>query len=288
MVGEKGLSDVLSVNINGDLEDRKIVRIAKRFKAVWVGCNPLFKDPFYVADIIADYVDFVGFGVVTVDFGCEEILRKFRNLVKEHKDTTFALGIGSGKLRGHFGLKAVLNCLKFLRNEVDLLFCGCSGPNITSEASKIVDGILFNYAHPEHLNWIVGFLKRKVYKVAYAPSLILPSDFEMDLLIACAMVSCSNKSFVKTFKYDDMCREFSKLDFLRVIVDRKRLNVIPDEIKRYREVLIDRFAIAGNVERFTQRLREILKICDHVVLGDPFFRDPNSVKQFEKILMSLK
>ena len=131
-------------------------------------------------------------------------------------------------------------------------------------------------------------MKREVYKVAYAPSLILPSDFEMDLLIACAMVSCSNKAFVKTFKYDNMCREFSKLDFLRVIVDRKRLNAIPDEIKRYREVLIDRFAIAGNVERFTQRLREILKICDHVVLGDPFFRDPNSVKQFEKILMSLK
>ncbi|WP_457549669.1 hypothetical protein [Archaeoglobus sp.] len=288
MVGKEGLPDVLSVNINGDLEDKEIVRIAKRFKAVWVGYNPLFKDPFYVADLIADYVDFVGFGVVTVDFGCKEILRMFGNLVKEHKDTTFALGVGAGELRGHFGLKAVLNCLKFLRKKVDLLFCGCSGPKITSEASKIVDGILFNYAHPEHLNWIIGFLKREVYKVAYAPSLILPSEFELDLLIACAIVSCSNKAFVKIFKYDDMCGEFSKLDFLRVIADRKRLNVIPDEIKRYGDVLIDRFAIAGDFESLVGRLKEILKICDHVVLGDPFFRDCRSAKFFESILESLE
>ncbi|ADB57138.1 hypothetical protein Arcpr_0062 [Archaeoglobus profundus DSM 5631] len=255
---------------------------------MWVGYNPLFKDPFYVADLIADYVDFVGFGVVTVDFGCKDILRRFRNLVEEHRDTTFALGIGAGELRGYSGLKAVLDCLKSLRKEVDLLFCGCSGPKITSEASKIVDGILFNYAHPEHLSWIIGFLKREVYKVAYAPSLILPSEFEFDLLIACAMVSCSNRNFVKTFKYDGMCREISKLDFLRVIADRKSLNVIPDEIKRYKDVLIDKFAIAGDFESLVGRLKEVLKICDHVVLGDPFFRDPNSVEQFEKILVSLK
>ena len=288
MVGEEGLPDLLSVNINGDLEDREIVRIAKRFKAVWVGYNPLFKDPFYVADLIADHVDFVGFGVLTVDLGCGRILEEFRNLVKEHRDTTFALGIGAGTLRGDFGLKAVLKCLKFLRGNVNLLFCGCSGPRITSEASKIVDGILFNYAHPEHLKWIIGFLKRDVYKVAYAPSLILPSEFELDLLIACAIVSCSNGTFVKTFGYDGMCRELLKLDFLRVIKERKSSGCIPEEMEKYRDILIDRFAIAGDFDCFVRRLRELLKICDHIVLGDPFFRDPKSVKHFEEILRSLK
>lgn len=284
MVGKEGLPDVLSVNINGDLEDEELIKRAEKVRCVWIGCNPNFRDPFEVADLIADYVDFVGFGVVTIDYSCSKILENFKEVVERHKDTTFALGIGAGNLRGYEGLRAVVDCLKCLRKHVDLLFCGCSGPKITRKASKIVDGILFNYAHPEHLKWIIGFLERDVIRVAYAPSLILPSEFEKDLLIACAIVACSSKAFVKEFGYEEICREISNIDFAKAIRDYKSSGRIPKVIEKYREILIDRFAISGSFDDFSGRIKEILEICDHVVLGDPFFRD---LKQIE-LLESLK
>ncbi|RLI81200.1 MAG: hypothetical protein DRP01_11170, partial [Archaeoglobales archaeon] len=182
-------------------------------------------------------------------------MKDFERVVRDHRDTMFALGIGSGSLRGYAGLNAVLDCLRFLRDHVDFLFCGCSSPLITSESSKIVDGILFNHGHPKHLRWITNFLRRDVIKVAYAPSLILPSEFEKDLLIACAVVSC-NDSLLREFKYDV---DFSDLDFERVIIERKLFDRVPTEIEMFRDFLIDRFAIAGDFDSFVSRLREILK-----------------------------
>ncbi len=284
MAGEKGLPDVLSVNINGDLEDDELIKLAKRFRFVWVGYNPMFKDPFYVADLIADYVDFLGFGVLTVDIGCRNILESFENLRNSHRDTRFALGIGSGSR----SIRETLNCLKFLRDKVDFLFVGCSGPKITAESSKIADGILFNYAHPEYLRWISSFVKRDVLKVAYAPALILPSEFEKDLLIASAIVSCSSGEFVRRFGYVDMCKTFSKLNFGEVILMRKRFNFVPKEIEEYRDVLIERFSIAGEFDRFVWKIREILKVCDHVVLGDPFFRDRSSSDLYDRIISQVR
>ena len=284
MVGEKGLPDVLSVNVNGDLDDESLIRRAEKCEVVWVGYNPNFKDPFSVADLIADHVRFLGFGVVPVDYDCFRILENFKDVVRRHRDTVFALGIGAGSLRGNEGLRRVTDCLKFLRNRIDLLFCGCSGPLITKMASKIADGILFNYAHPDHLRWILQFVERNVIKVAYAPSLILPSDFERDLLLACAIVACSSKSFAKAFGYDKICEELSKINFVEAIRDYKRFGVIPSAVEKYRDVLIEKFSISGKFDEFVERLREILKICDHVVLGDPFFRD---LKQIE-MLKSLK
>jgi len=286
MVREKGIPEVLGININGDLEDKEIVRIAKKCKdfPIWIGDNPLFKDPFYVANLIADYVSFIGFGVVTIERGCKKILNEFKTLVDEYRDTVFALGIGAGSLRGYEGLKAILNCLKLLRDDVKILLCGCSGPLITSKSSKIVDGILFNYGHPDHLKWIYHYLRRDVHRIAYAPSLILPSDFEKDLLIACAIVSCSSESFAKSFGYESMFQELSKLDFSEVIVKRKEENIIPKVIEKYREILIEKFAIAGKFERFVERVKVLLKICDHVVLGDPFFRDKRSLKLVRRVL----
>ncbi len=281
MVRKKGIPKVLGLNINGDIGEREILKIVKSFDLpIWIGENPLFKDPFYIADLIADYVSFVGFGVVTVKRGCSRILKYFEKIASDHRDTEFALGIGSGSLRGRSGLKAVLDCLKFLRDRVDFLFCGCSSPIITSESSKIVDGILFNHAHPEHLKWLIGFLKRDVIKVAFAPSLILPSEFEKDLLVACAIVSC-NRALLREFRYGI---DFSNLDFKRVIIERKIFDRIPKEIERFRDLLIDKFAIAGDLESFVLRVKEILKVCDHVVLGDPFFRDERSLSMIGDIL----
>lgn len=273
MVGEKRLPGILSININGDLDDESLIERAEKCKIVWVGYNPNFRDPFQIADLISDYVSFVGFGVVPVDYNCSKILENFREVVKRHRDTVFALGVGAGSLRGYEGLKKVIDCLKILRRYVDFLFCGCSGPKITRESSKIVDGILFNYAHPEHLKWIVRFVEREIIKVAYAPSLILPSEFEKDLLLACAIVACSN-AFVKRYnKIEDL----SRINFTEAIKDYKKFGKIPKVIEKHRDFLIEKFAISGKFDDFVEKVRKILEICDHVVLGDPFFRDLNQI-----------
>ncbi len=291
MAGEKGLFEVLKLglNLNGDLPDKELISIAKECEKlgilVWIGDNELFKDPFYVADLIADYTSYIGFGVVTINWGCKTIFERIKELIDEHKDTVFLLGIGAGRFDNpKFALIKTLECLRFLRQNLEIpLFCGCSSPIITKESSKVVDGILFNYGYPDYVAWISSFLSRDIYKIAYAPALILPSDFEEDLLIACSIVSCSSKRFVKEFGYEDMCKVFSSLDFRDIIIKRKRREQLDPRILKFRDLLIDRFAIAGSLEDVCNRIRSLLELCDHVVLGDPFFRDKNSLKQLKHL-----
>jgi len=298
MVREKGIFEVLKLglNLNGDLEDKKLVRIAKKCERlgvlVWIGDNELFKDPFYVADLIGDVVSNIGFGVVSVRRGCKAILDGISSLAKSFKDTNFLLGIGAGNVDDpKKALRHVLSCLEFLRNRLEIpIFCGCSGPVITSKASKIVDGILFNYGYPDYVKWISNFVRDEIYRVAYAPALVLPSDFEEDLLIACSIVACSNQTFVRVFGYEGLCKVLRNLDFKELIINRKLGKKLDPRILDFRDLLVERFAIAGDLSSVCDRVRDLLRLCDHVVLGDPFFRDDRSVeitKSIKRELMDL-
>ncbi len=288
MARKKGLSEVLGLNINGDLPDEKIIDVA--FKAdevgvvIWIGENELFKDPFYVADLIANFVSVpIGFGIVSpLRRSCSEIVERVRGLMNKHSNE-FLLGIAPGKFKDpKTALEITLKCLRRLKRELEVpIFCGCSSPLITAKASKIADGILFNYCHPDFLRWISRFAERDIIKVAFAPSLILPSEFEQDLLLACAIVSCSSRKFVEEFGFVDMCRDFA-FDFGRLIsIRQKGGNLLEvDEFKKilmYKDVLLEKFSISGRLDEVKGKINDILKICDHVVLGDPFFRDRKAV-----------
>ncbi len=290
MARKEGLSEVLKplgININGDLPDDKIVDIALKAErygvAVWIGETELFKDPFYVADIIADHVSRVpiGFGTVSpLRRDCNEILSNVRALIKAHPDVDFFVGISPGDFDDpKTAVEVTLKCLKLLKSKLDIpIFCGCSSPIITRRSSKIADGILFNYGYPDFLRWIVQFMEEDTLKVAYAPALILPSEFEQDLLLACAIVSCSSKKFVEEFGFQEMCGDFASLDFKRLIAVRQKGGDLEkleefERILRYKDVLLEKFCISGDLDDVKIRIKELLKICDHVVLGDPFFRD---------------
>jgi len=291
MARETRLPEVLGLNLNGDLPDERIVEVSLKADragvVIWIGENPLFKDPFYVAELVADYVSVpIGFGIVSpLRRSCSEIIERIRGLVGR---TEVLLGIAPGSYEDpKLAVDVTLKCLRRLKEELDVpVFCGCSSPIITSKASTIADGILFNYAHPEHLRWIFGFLKGDVVKVSFAPSLVLPSDFEQDLLLACAIVSCSSRRFVEEFGFAKMCYELSKLDFLGLISMRQRgANLFECEefrrILKYRDVLLERFAICGDLGEIRRKIEDLLEMCDHVVLGDPFFRDARSVETLE-------
>ncbi len=293
MARKTRLSELLGLNINGDLPDSELVDVAvKADKAgvvIWIGENPLFKDPFYVADLISDYVSVpIGFGIVSpLRRSCSEIIRKIGEFEKRHE---VILGIAPGSFEDpKKALEITLKCLEKAKSALDVpVFCGCSSPTITARASEIADGILFNYCCPEFLRWIFSFLRRDVVKVAYAPSLILPSEFEQDLLLATAIVSCSSKRFVEIFGFLEMCREFSKIDFTRLISVRQRGGNLFEvdefgKILKFGKVLLEKFAICGSSEDVGRRVEELLKMCDHVVLGDPFFRDRRAVDSLSKI-----
>ncbi len=296
MVGKKGLSEVLGLNINGDLPDCKIADIALKADrakvTIWIGENELFKDPFYVADLIADFVSVpIGFGIVSpLRRSCSEIIEKIRDLIKNHPND-FLLGIAPGNFEDpKVALKITLRCLRKLKDNLNIpIFCGCSSPKITKESSKIADGILFNYGYPDFLKWITKFVERDIVRVAFAPALILPSKFEQDLLLACAIVSCSSRRFVDYFGFDKMCEDLARLNFKKLISIRQNggnLFKIDEfgKILKYRDVLLKKFSISGNFEDLKNKIRELLNVCDHVVLGDPFFRDDRSVELLKGLL----
>lgn len=297
MARKTRLSEVLGLNINGDLPDEKIVEVALKADranvVIWIGENPLFKDPFYVADLIVDFVSVpIGFGIVSpLRRSCSEIVEHVRKLIKRNE---ILLGIAPGNFSNpKIALEVTVRCLEKLKEKLDTpIFCGCSSPLITSKASKIADGILFNYGYPEFLRWISRFAEREIIKVAFAPSLILPSDFEQDLLLACAIVSCSSRKFVEEFGFVGMCKDFAELDFGRLISIRQRGENLSkvDEFKtilKHREVLLDKFSISGNLSDVKKRTSDLLRICDHVVLGDPFFRDGKAVEVLKSIKSQL-
>ncbi len=290
MAREAWLSESLGLNLNGDLSDDRLVEVALRADEVgaviWIGENPLFKDPFYVAELISDYVSVpIGFGIISpLRRSCSDIIERIRNLMNKAE---ILVGVAPGTFKNpKLAVEITLKCLERLRELNIPLFCGCSSPIITSKASAIADGILYNYGHPEHLRWISSFEVREVIRVAFAPSLILPSEFEQDLLLACAIVACSSGKFVRAFGFEYMCRYLSKLDFGELISIRQRGGNLFEcvefrTILNYRKVLLDRFSISGDIRSVRRRIRDLLYICDHVVLGDPFFRDSRSLESID-------
>ncbi|MFN3384567.1 MAG: hypothetical protein ACK401_06710 [Archaeoglobaceae archaeon] len=113
-------------------------------------------------------------------------------------------------------------------------------------------------------------------KIAYGPALILPSEFEEDAALASAIVL---KGVEKRFGVN-LNEDLKRLVDLR----RKRISIANSSVFSMKEFLIEKFAIAGNFEEVSSRIRELLRVCDHVVLSDPFFRDQNSMKALKSLV----
>lgn len=278
----------VSVNINGDRSLKEIVEIAKQIeksgiKIVWIGEFEDFLDPFEIAEVIADETSLkIGFGVLTINRSCKKILSDLIDLRNRYGDR-FIVGIGAGKFKNpKKALNETISCAKKLKKHFKI-FVGCSSPKITRESSTFADGILFNYVNPIYLKWITGYLKRDVFKVAYGPALILPSEFEEDLLIASCIVSLSSRKFIEWFKLEEIAKELESIDIYELINLRRVGRSISeskysDVLFKHKSFLLRNFTVSGSLEDVISILKSILNICDHVVLADPFYRDKKSLK----------
>ncbi len=285
----------ISVNINGDLSYDEIVKRAeliqqKGVKIVWVGEFEGFLDPFEVAEVIASRTSlYVGFGIVSpLRRSCKEIREKFLELV-DRFGNRFILGIGAGEFNNAAdAFRIVADCIDELS---DLsVVVGCTSPKITAFSSQYADGILFNSVHPEIVQWLRSYLKSDVFTAAYGPSLLLPSEFEEDLLIAASIILSGSRKLVEKFELNGVAKRIAGVDIAKLIDVRRSGGSIAElhEAKplfECRDLLLEKFTISGSFDNIVARVRELLKLCDHVVLADPFFRDIKSIEVLDRLVV---
>lgn len=243
-----------------------------------------------MAEIIASNSDLkIGFGIVSpLRRSCAEIIKKLDELNEKFGDR-FIAGIAPGKYDdARRAFEKTLECIRQIKLSYTT-FVGCSSPKITALSSEIADGILFNYVKPEYLKWIMRHARKKLYFAAYGPALILPSDFEEDLLIASAIVSLSSRRFVTEFGFSKMAEKLWQLSFDELVNIRMRGESISrheqsEILFRYKNTLLDNFTISGSFDEVATKTKSILAFLDHVIFSDPFFRDMNSLRQLKRLV----
>ncbi len=281
----------IGLNINGDFEDEVLVERARKAEKlvsiVWIGDSDFFKSPFHVANLFLENTDIcIGFGILRA-VKCESKIRELEKF-RGYEDRV-VVGVGSGGA----SISATASCVKSLKEKFDFrIFAGATGKKSISILSKVADGMLLNHISPRHVGWAVKF-SSSYFNSAYGPSLILPSDFEQDLILATSLVMGSSRSFLEEMNYLNVYEEIQKINILELIEKRQRGEDLSryDDFKKllkYRKFLLENFSISGDELRVAEKIDQLLNICQHVVLGDPFFRNENFHKSLRRIIEILK
>ncbi len=282
----------ISLNINGDFEDEVLVEKARKAEryvdVVWIGESDFFKSPFHVAELFLDSTDLiVGFGILRAG-RCESIIRGLRNLERYGDRIIVGISAGDGGR-----VSTAVDCIKKVKERFDLpVLGGGTGKGSISAISRVADGMLLNHVSPEHVRWAVRH-STSHFNAAYGPALSLPSEYEQDLILATALVMGSSRGFLSEMGYDEIFDELRTVNLMDLIERRQKgenLNADADfeKLLEYRDFLLERFSVAGSTEQISEKISQLLKICDHVVLGDPFFRDGDFDRKLAEILKILK
>lgn len=281
---KSSLTGRIGLNINGDLSEKEIVERVKLaeiagIRTIWVGEFEGFVDPFVVAEIISNASRnlSVGFGILSVSRrSCEEIVEGFEALRQRYGDR-YILGLGVGD-----NAKAFQRLKECVEGVSGCCVVGAGSPGTLKLASK-TDGVLYNSVNIEFIRWMDGFVEGDVFKAAYGPALLLPSEFEEDLIIAASIVFLGSKRLISEFKMEDIAEEISEVDIMELVELRRSGRSIresddAEKILKHREFLLNNFTISGGVSEVAEEIKKLLEICDHVVLADPFFRDLSSMR----------
>lgn len=215
---------------------------------------------------------------------------KLVNEFSKNRENRVVVGIAPGNFDNpKKALEITIDCIKYLKKHIQTpILAGCSSPTITKRSSKIADGILFNYVKAEYVSWISKYVEKEIFIAAYGPSLVLPSEFFEDLLIASAIV-ISSKAFTEQFGFEKLFNETKKIDFQKLVEVRqlgKSIKNLPEYVilDKYSDVLLKNFTISGDVDTIASKIKDLLKSCNHIILSDPFFRDDDSMKSLKKIM----
>ncbi len=284
----------LGLNINGDLGREEVVRRARiaessGIRVVWIGEFEGFEDPFKVASVIAESTKLkVGFGVVTtMRRTCREILAEFDTL-KRRYDDRFILGLGAGESEPGRAYRSLRDCVENAIHHDYPIVVGASSPMTLRLAGK-TGGVLFNSVNPEFVEWMMSYLEGDVFKAAYGPALILPSEFEEDLLLAASIVFLGSRNLITRFGFEDIAEELSKVDIMGLVNLRRSGRSIFEKpeaqaLATHRDFLLEKFTLSGTLEEVKAKVDGLLRLCDHVILSDPFFRDVNSMKYLKELV----
>ncbi|AIY90849.1 hypothetical protein [Geoglobus acetivorans] len=282
----------IAININGDFEDRvlieKAVRAEKVVGTVWIGDSDFFRSPFHVAELIAENTELnVGFGILRAT-KCRNIISELGKFRKYGDRIIVGIAAGDG---GNVGMAE--RCIRKIKEKYDFpVVAGGTGKIAIRTLSNTADGILLNHISPEHVTWALRYSCAK-FNAAYGPALILPSEFEQDLLLASALVMGSSKSFLSEMGYQDVFERVARIDLLKLILKRQKGDDLSDEsdfieLLQHRDFLLEKFTLSGTQKAFAEKLSELMTIVDQVILSDPFFRDENFDEKLAKVLKYLK
>ena len=279
------------VNINGDMDMEEILIRAKTarksgFRYLWIGENIRFRHPFEIIPHLAENTDIkIGTGIISpIINDCSRILEFFNKLKKEHGDR-FIAGIAPGdiltlkKLGYNTGgiVKKLFRCAESLRSADIEVFIGCSGPKMISKASEIADGILFNYVHPDYIDWARSYMKEEVYTSAYGPSLLLPDKrYESHLLIASGIVLAgANREFAEHFGITE------DVSWAMKLISSGKFS----ELGKKRDWLFERFTISGNEREILRRINQLEELdVDQVIFGDPMAKKTGNLIKLKKLI----
>lgn len=282
----------VSLNINGDFEDEVLIEKARRAEkhvdVVWIGESDFFKSPFHVAELFLENTDLkVGFGILRAG-SCENVLRNLERFRGYEDRILVGIAAGDGG-----SVAGAVECIERVKARFSFpVLGGGTGKKSILTISKIADGMLLNHISPEHVRYAVR-LSSSGFNAAYGPSLALPSEFEQDLILATALVMGSSRQFLREMGYLHVYEKLKKVNLPELIERRQRgedLYGVADfeTLLKFREFLLERFSIAGSPETLAGKIAELLRVCDHVVLGDPFFREKDFDRKLSDILEILK
>jgi hypothetical protein len=250
----------VGLNVNGDASEDIIAdrsSIANKLGIpVWIG-ELDFLNPFETAEIVAEHSSTpIAIFCSPSRRACDEIKSRLIRL-RNRFDNDFILALVPGKSRK---ISSVIECLRRLKEKLDSrIFVGCSGEKLTTVASKLADGLVLNYCDLKAIGR---------FTACYSVSLVLPSEHYDELLLASAVTLSRRLKLSVDFEY--------------IVRNRGRLE-IPKEIAENAK-LLEAYTISGSIEDIAEKISEALSLCDHVILGVPFFRDERSMKSLKAII----
>jgi 5,10-methylenetetrahydromethanopterin reductase len=286
----------VGINFNGDLSFEKIrdgARISEKlgYSNIWVGESIEFNHPLPIITAIAVATENirVGSGIISYFFNRSLHIQKAFETLVEAFGNRFAIALAPGDLNSlqnsgiHVSkpLKKLEQTIAELRASEALegtpICVGASGPRMIEVGSRLADGVLLNYAHPEYVEWALDHLAKETYVGVYAPSLLTPDSMnEKTALIAASFVAAgSNKAFQEEFGLADRVEE------IRRILRERRF----DKLSESREFLFERFLISGDDRKILEQLNEFEKMgIDQVILGSPFCYNQEAVEAIGRAL----
>jgi len=286
----------VGINFNGDQTFEKIrdgARLSEElgYSNIWVGESVEFNHPFPVITAIAGATENIqlGSGIVSYYFNRPLHIKKaFETLVESYGERfTIALAPGDLNSLRAAGIEISKPLSKLEETIAELrasealaktpIYVGASGPKMIEVGSKLADGVLLNYAHPDYVKWALEHLARDTFVAVYAPALLTPdSANERSALIAASYVAAgANKTFQKEFGLTEFVEEIRK-----ILRDKKF-----SELVKHREFLTSHFLISGDTEAIQKQINTFEKMgINQVILGSPFCYNHDAIKAIGRVL----